>query len=74
MPVTSPRPAWRGRSAGLTIHGPSPGIALFGTVAAGGGQTLVGATLERGDNVLGVALSLGAGIIPIAAPTPTTLS
>ncbi|MGW8761001.1 nucleobase:cation symporter-2 family protein [Streptomyces sp. NPDC055815] len=44
------------------------GIALFGTVAASGIQTLAGAALERGDNVLIVAISLGAGIIPIAAP------
>ncbi|WP_412126282.1 nucleobase:cation symporter-2 family protein [Streptomyces subrutilus] len=44
------------------------GIVLFGTVAASGIQTLTGAALERGDNVLIVAISLGAGIIPIAAP------
>ncbi|MFK0226989.1 nucleobase:cation symporter-2 family protein [Streptomyces sp. NPDC090303] len=44
------------------------GIALFGTVAASGIQTLAGAALERGDNVLIVAISLGAGLIPIAAP------
>lgn len=45
------------------------GIALFGTVAASGIQTLTGAALDRGDNILIVAISLGAGIIPIAAPS-----
>ncbi|MFK0224769.1 nucleobase:cation symporter-2 family protein [Streptomyces sp. NPDC090303] len=44
------------------------GITLFGTIAASGVQTLSKASLERGDNVLVVAVSLGAGIIPMAAP------
>lgn len=44
------------------------GIALFGTVAASGIQTLVTAALERGDNVLIVAISLGVGLVPVAAP------
>ncbi|GGZ65469.1 nucleobase:cation symporter-2 family protein [Streptomyces subrutilus] len=44
------------------------GITLFGTIAASGVQTLTKASLERGDNVLIVAISLGAGIIPMAAP------
>ena len=44
------------------------GITLFGTIAASGVQTLTKASLEHGDNVLIVAISLGAGIIPMAAP------
>ncbi|WP_424216866.1 nucleobase:cation symporter-2 family protein (plasmid) [Streptomyces sp. BI20] len=45
------------------------GVVLFGTVAASGVQTLAGAGLGRGDNVLIVAISLGIGLIPMAAPT-----
>ncbi|MEV0740772.1 nucleobase:cation symporter-2 family protein [Streptomyces sp. NPDC050549] len=44
------------------------GIVLFGSVAASGIQTLVGAGLEKGDNVLVVAVPLAVGIIPITAP------
>lgn len=44
------------------------GIVLFGTVAASGVQTLAGAALEKGENALIVAVSLGAGLIPIVAP------
>ncbi|MEV6103714.1 nucleobase:cation symporter-2 family protein [Streptomyces sp. NPDC051940] len=44
------------------------GIVLFGSVAASGIQTLAGAALERGDNALIVAASVGIGVIPIAAP------
>ncbi|MFE7286894.1 nucleobase:cation symporter-2 family protein [Streptomyces noursei] len=44
------------------------GITLFGTIAASGVQTLAKSALEHGDNVLIVAISLGAGIIPMAAP------
>ncbi|MFI5860080.1 nucleobase:cation symporter-2 family protein [Streptomyces sp. NPDC051546] len=44
------------------------GITLFGTIAASGVQNLTKASLEHGDNVLIVAISLGAGIIPMAAP------
>ncbi|MER5481621.1 nucleobase:cation symporter-2 family protein [Streptomyces sp. NPDC002812] len=43
------------------------GLALFGTVAASGIQTLAQAGLERGDNVLIVAISLGIGVIPMAS-------
>ncbi|WP_274563619.1 nucleobase:cation symporter-2 family protein [Streptomyces spiramyceticus] len=45
------------------------GIVLFGTVAASGIQTLATAALEKGENTLIVAASLGIGLIPIAAPT-----
>ncbi len=45
------------------------GIVLFGTVAASGIQTLAGAALEKGENALIVAASVGIGLIPIAAPT-----
>ncbi|MFF0449839.1 nucleobase:cation symporter-2 family protein [Streptomyces sp. NPDC004609] len=44
------------------------GIALFGTVAASGIQTLAAAALEKGENSLIVAASVGIGLIPIAAP------
>lgn len=44
------------------------GVVLFGSVAASGIQTLVKAGLEKGDNVLVVAVSLAVGIIPITAP------
>ena len=44
------------------------GLALFGTVAASGIQTLAQAGLERGDNILIVAISLGIGVIPMASP------
>ncbi|MEV7417344.1 nucleobase:cation symporter-2 family protein [Streptomyces sp. NPDC089919] len=44
------------------------GIVLFGSVAASGIQTLAGAAMERGENALIVAASLGVGLIPIAAP------
>ncbi|MEN8656006.1 nucleobase:cation symporter-2 family protein [Streptomyces sp. 21So2-11] len=44
------------------------GIVLFGTVAASGIQTLATAALEKGENTLIVAASVGVGLIPIAAP------
>ncbi|GLF97963.1 nucleobase:cation symporter-2 family protein [Streptomyces yaizuensis] len=44
------------------------GVVLFGTVAASGIQTLAGAALEKGENCLIVAVSLGIGLIPVAAP------
>lgn len=44
------------------------GLALFGTVAASGIQTLTQARLERGDDILIVAISLGIGVIPMASP------
>ncbi|MFV8186684.1 nucleobase:cation symporter-2 family protein [Streptomyces sp. AF1B] len=44
------------------------GVVLFGSVAASGIQTLVRAGLEKGDNILIVAVSLAVGIIPITAP------
>ncbi|MFK0252304.1 nucleobase:cation symporter-2 family protein [Streptomyces sp. NPDC090445] len=44
------------------------GIVLFGSVAASGIQTLAGAAMERGENALIVAASIGVGLIPIAAP------
>ncbi|MFE9257335.1 nucleobase:cation symporter-2 family protein [Streptomyces sp. NPDC006879] len=44
------------------------GIVLFGSVAASGIQTLAGASMEKGENALIVAASLGVGLIPIAAP------
>ncbi|WP_185921845.1 nucleobase:cation symporter-2 family protein [Streptomyces sp. WAC06614] len=44
------------------------GIVLFGSVAASGIQTLAGAAMERGENALIVAASVGVGLIPIAAP------
>ncbi|MCP3819235.1 purine permease [Streptomyces sp. A3M-1-3] len=44
------------------------GIVLFGSVAASGIQTLAGAALEKGENALIVAASVGIGLIPIAAP------
>jgi xanthine permease len=45
------------------------GIVLFGTVAASGIRTLAEAGLESGANTVLVSVSLGVGIIPIAAPT-----
>ncbi len=44
------------------------GVVLFGSVAAGGIQTLVRAGLEKDENVLVVAVSLAVGIVPITAP------
>ncbi|WP_406302279.1 purine permease [Streptomyces sp. NBC_00885] len=44
------------------------GIVLFGSVAASGIQTLSSAALEKGENALIVAASVGVGLIPIAAP------
>ncbi len=44
------------------------GIVLFGSVAASGIQTLAAAALEKGENAVIVAVSLGVGMIPIAAP------
>ncbi|MEU0137533.1 nucleobase:cation symporter-2 family protein [Streptomyces sp. NPDC006296] len=44
------------------------GIVLFGSVAASGIQTLATAALEKGENALIVAASVGVGLIPIAAP------
>ncbi|MFE0425977.1 nucleobase:cation symporter-2 family protein [Streptomyces sp. NPDC058953] len=44
------------------------GIALFGTVASSGIQTLASAALEKGENALIVAAAVGIGMIPIAAP------
>ncbi|AUG80976.1 uracil permease [Kitasatospora sp. MMS16-BH015] len=44
------------------------GIVLFGTVAASGIRTLAEAGMESGGNTILVSVSLGVGIIPIAAP------
>ncbi|MEV7391196.1 MULTISPECIES: nucleobase:cation symporter-2 family protein [unclassified Streptomyces] len=44
------------------------GVVLFGSVAAGGIQTLVRAGLEKDENVLVVAVALAVGIVPITAP------
>ncbi|MFC8448042.1 nucleobase:cation symporter-2 family protein [Kitasatospora sp. NPDC057223] len=44
------------------------GIVLFGTVAASGIRTLAEAGMESGSNTILVSVSLGVGIIPIAAP------
>ncbi|MFE7116915.1 nucleobase:cation symporter-2 family protein [Streptomyces sp. NPDC057654] len=45
------------------------GIVLFGTVAAGGVNVLLGAGLEKADNLLIVATSLGMGMIPVISRT-----
>jgi xanthine permease len=45
------------------------GLALFGTVAASGIRTLTRARLQENGNLLIVAVSLGFGVLPIAAPT-----
>ncbi|WP_037973335.1 nucleobase:cation symporter-2 family protein [Streptomyces sp. NRRL WC-3742] len=45
------------------------GIVLFGTVAASGIRTLAEAGMESGGNTILVSVSLGVGIVPIAAPT-----
>ncbi|WP_370150249.1 nucleobase:cation symporter-2 family protein [Streptacidiphilus sp. EB129] len=44
------------------------GFALFGTVAASGIRTLTRARLDDSDNLLIVAVALGFGLLPIAAP------
>ncbi|MEU2338602.1 nucleobase:cation symporter-2 family protein [Streptomyces sp. NPDC013172] len=44
------------------------GVVLFGSVAASGIQTLVRAGLDKGDNILVVAVALAVGIVPITAP------
>ncbi|MFF7729433.1 nucleobase:cation symporter-2 family protein [Streptomyces sp. NPDC008001] len=45
------------------------GIVLFGTVAASGIQVLLGAGLDKGDNLLVAAVSLGVGTIPVVSRT-----
>ena len=45
------------------------GIVLFGTVAASGIRTLATVSYKNNMNMIIVATSIGAGIIPIAAPT-----
>ncbi|MEU1675296.1 nucleobase:cation symporter-2 family protein [Streptomyces roseifaciens] len=45
------------------------GIVLFGTVAASGIQVLLGAGLDKGDNLLVAAASLGIGTIPVVSRT-----
>ncbi|GAA3039065.1 hypothetical protein GCM10020000_16710 [Streptomyces olivoverticillatus] len=45
------------------------GIVLFGTVAASGINVLLTARLERGDNLLIAATSLGVGLIPVVSKT-----
>ncbi|GAA2788816.1 nucleobase:cation symporter-2 family protein [Kitasatospora paracochleata] len=45
------------------------GIVLFGTVAASGIRTLAEAGMESGANTVLVSVSLGVGLVPIAAPT-----
>nr|WP_240003722.1 nucleobase:cation symporter-2 family protein [Streptomyces cinnamoneus] len=45
------------------------GIVLFGTVAASGVNVLRGAGLDRGDNLLIAATSLGVGMIPVVSRT-----
>ncbi|MBB5121261.1 uracil permease [Streptomyces eurocidicus] len=43
------------------------GIVLFGTVAASGVGVLVKAGLDKGDNLLIAAVSLGVGLIPVVS-------
>ncbi|QLE74573.1 purine permease [Streptomyces rectiverticillatus] len=45
------------------------GIVLFGTVAVSGIQVLLGAGLDKGDNLLVAAASLGVGTIPVVSRT-----
>ncbi|MEY9849236.1 xanthine permease [Streptacidiphilus sp. BW17] len=45
------------------------GLALFGAVTASGIRTLTAAKLEENGNLLTVAVALGFGVLPIAAPT-----
>ncbi|MET7517333.1 nucleobase:cation symporter-2 family protein [Streptomyces sp. NPDC005480] len=45
------------------------GIVLFGSIAVSGIRTLSEAGLDDSSNIVLVAVSLGAGIIPLAAPT-----
>ncbi|PAU46291.1 uracil permease [Streptomyces albireticuli] len=45
------------------------GIVLFGTVAASGVNVLLKAGLDKGDNILIAATSLGIGLIPVVSRT-----
>ncbi|MEW2516224.1 nucleobase:cation symporter-2 family protein [Streptomyces sp. NPDC046870] len=45
------------------------GIVLFGSIAVSGIRTLAEAGLDDSSNIILVAVALGAGIIPLAAPT-----
>ncbi|MFE0105923.1 nucleobase:cation symporter-2 family protein [Streptomyces sp. NPDC059009] len=45
------------------------GIVLFGSIAVSGIRTLSEAGLDDSSNIILVAVSLGCGIIPLAAPT-----
>ncbi|GAA0369469.1 nucleobase:cation symporter-2 family protein [Streptomyces blastmyceticus] len=45
------------------------GIVLFGSVAASGVNVLLKAGLDRGDNLLVAATSLGVGLIPVVSRT-----
>lgn len=45
------------------------GIAMFGTVAASGIRTLSTVSFTDNRNLMVVAISLGVGLIPVAAPT-----
>ncbi|EST34775.1 uracil permease [Streptomyces roseochromogenus subsp. oscitans DS 12.976] len=45
------------------------GIVLFGSIAVSGIRTLSEAGLDDSSNIVLVAVALGAGIIPLAAPT-----
>jgi xanthine/uracil permease len=45
------------------------GIVLFGSIAVSGIRTLSEAGLDDSSHIILVAVSLGAGIIPLAAPT-----
>ncbi|MFD4970649.1 nucleobase:cation symporter-2 family protein [Streptomyces sp. NPDC058424] len=48
------------------------GIVLFGSIAVSGIRTLSEAGLDDSSNIILVAVALGAGIIPLAAPTVYT--
>ncbi|MFI6685607.1 nucleobase:cation symporter-2 family protein [Streptomyces sp. NPDC050485] len=45
------------------------GIVLFGSIAVSGIRTLSEAGLDDSSNIILVAVALGAGIVPLAAPT-----
>jgi xanthine permease len=45
------------------------GVVLFGSIAVSGIRTLSEAGLDDSSNIILVAVALGAGIIPLAAPT-----
>ena len=64
--VNSVAPVWDGNETWLVLGG--AGLVLFGTVAASGIRTLAKVEYNNNMNLIIVATSVSAGLLPVVAP------